>query len=159
MKLFTTCFMATCLITQLFSELTFSMVKPTAVREGHTGAIIAQFEQNGLKVVGLKMAQLSEEKAKLFYQEHEARPFFGDLVKMMSGAPVVAMVLEGEGAVAKVRGIVGATDPSQAAPGTIRARFGKTKQENAVHASDSETAAKREIAIFFSPQEIYVTTP
>lgn len=155
MKFLVTCCMLTCAFTQLFSELTFSMVKPTAVKTGHSGAIIEQFEQNGLKVVALRMTQLSEENAKLFYKEHEARPFYNDLVKMMSSAPVVAIALEGDNAVAKVRSIVGTTDPANAEAGTIRARFGKNKQENAVHASDSPDAAKREIAIFFTPQEVY----
>ncbi len=156
--------LAHCLILALISmnmlsaaeEQTFSMIKPGAVREKHIGAIIEKIEQStSLKIGAIKMYQLSKEQAEAFYAEHKERPFFADLVASMTSGPVVAMVVEGENAVVKLREIVGATDPKKAAPGTIRALFGSNVTQNAIHASDSVANATREIPFFFKSGEIY----
>lgn len=136
------------------SEQTLSIIKPDAVRKNHIGDIIARFEKAGLKVAAAKMKQLSQEEAEGFYAVHKARPFFGDLVKFMVSGPVVIMVLEGKDAIAENRRLMGATNPKDAAPGTIRADFAKTIDENAVHGSDAPETAKFEISYFFGPKEI-----
>jgi len=139
----------------LFSEQTFSMIKPGAVQEHHIGAIIDAIEKANLQIVKLQMMQLDEAQVKAFYKEHEGKPFFPTLITKMTSGPVVAMVIEGDNAVPRLREIIGNTNPEKAAPGTIRALFGKNMTENAIHASDSADSAKREIAFFFkipSPQ-------
>ena len=134
-------------------ELTFSIIKPNAVKKGAIGGVITQFEKNGLKVAAAKMTVISRKKCEEFYAEHKARPFFGELVDFMTSGPVVLMALSGEGAVMKNREIMGATDPKKAAPGTIRALFGDSVGENAVHGSDSPESASRELSLFFEKTE------
>ena len=135
-------------------ERTFSIVKPDAVAKNHIGEIYNRFESNGLRIVAAKMMQLSKEKAEGFYAEHSERPFFNDLVAFMTSGPVVAQVLEGEGAVLKNRDLMGATNPAEADAGTIRADFATSIDENAVHGSDAVESATREIAYFFSDEEL-----
>lgn len=136
------------------SEKTLSLVKPDAVQNNHIGAIVARFEKAGLKVVAMKMLHLSKAKAEVFYGVHRSRPFFGDLVSYMISGPLVAIVLEGEGAIAKNRELMGATDPAKAAAGTIRKDFGESIERNAVHGSDGAETAAQEIAHFFSGLEM-----
>ncbi|HCH23139.1 MAG TPA: nucleoside-diphosphate kinase [Oceanospirillaceae bacterium] len=131
-------------------ERTLSIIKPDAVAKNVVGKIVSRFESNGLKVVNMEMKQLSEADAQGFYAEHSERPFFGDLVTFMTSGPVVVQVLEGEGAIDKNRELMGATNPQEAAAGTIRADFASSIDANAVHGSDSATSAAREIAYFFS---------
>lgn len=135
-------------------ERTLSIIKPDAVGKNVIGEIVSRFEKAGLKVVAMKMVQLDDEKAGGFYAEHRERPFFKDLVSFMTSGPVVVQVLEGEDAVAKNRDLMGATNPKDAAPGTIRADFAQTIDENAVHGSDSVASAEREVAYFFDASEI-----
>lgn len=135
-------------------ERTLSIIKPDAVAKNAIGAIIARFEDAGLRVVGAKMLHLTRESAEGFYAVHKERPFFPELVDFMTSGPVLVQVLEGEGAVEKNREIMGATNPAEAAPGTIRADFADEITENAVHGSDSPENAVTEIAYFFSPEEI-----
>ena len=135
-------------------ERTLSIVKPDAVSKNHIGEIFARFEKAGLKIVATKMKHLSQADAEGFYAEHKERGFFADLVAFMTSGPVIIQVLEGEGAVLKHRDIMGATNPKNAAAGTIRADFAASIDENAVHGSDSETSAAREIAYFFSAIEV-----
>jgi len=136
-------------------EQTLSIIKPDAVASNYIGDIISRFEKAGLKVVASKMVRLSVEQAKAFYAVHAHRPFFQELVSFMLTGPILVMVLEGENAIAKNRTLMGATNPKEAAPGTIRADFAKSIEKNAVHGSDSAETAKTEIAFFFKPQEIY----
>lgn len=135
-------------------ERTFSIVKPNAVAKNVIGEIYARFEQAGLKIVASKMLHLTAKKAGGFYAEHEARPFYNDLVSFMSSGPVMVQVLEGENAILLNREIMGATNPEEAAAGTIRADFADSIDANAVHGSDSAESAAREIAYFFSADEI-----
>lgn len=135
-------------------ERTLSIIKPDAVASNHIGDILARFEKGGLKVVMTKMLHLTRKQAEAFYAVHKDRPFFKALVDFMITGPVLVSVLEGENAVAKNRELMGATDPSKAAPGTIRADFAKTIDENAVHGSDAADTAKSEIAFFFAEAEI-----
>lgn len=135
-------------------EKTFSIIKPNATKKNVMGKIIDRFETQGLKVVAAKYTKLSEDQAKNFYKEHEARPFYGSLVSFMTSGPVLLMVLKGENAVMRNREIMGATDPSKAAPGTLRKDFADSLEANAVHGSDSPESAKREIEFFFKPNEI-----
>ena len=135
-------------------EKTFSIIKPNSVLDNNIGNIISIFEKNGLRISSLKLTKLSKEKAEGFYIEHKDRPFFGELVTFMTSGPVVLMVLEGENAVAKNRELMGATNPANAAPGTIRKLYAKSVGENSVHGSDSQTAAEREIAYFFDKQDV-----
>ena len=135
-------------------ERTFSIIKPDAVAKNVIGGIYSRFEQAGLRIIAAKMVHLSRAQAEGFYAVHKGRPFFKDLVNFMITGPVMMQVLEGENAVARHREIMGATDPQQAAPGTIRADFAKTVDENAVHGSDSAENAQAEIAYFFKPDEI-----
>ena len=135
-------------------ERTFSIIKPDATRRNLTGKINAVIEGSGLKIVAQKRIRLSKEKAEGFYAEHKERGFFKDLVAFMTSGPVIVQVLEGENAVAKNRELMGATNPKEAAPGTIRADFAVSIDENAVHGSDSEASAAREIAYFFSATEL-----
>ncbi|MDX5379290.1 MAG: nucleoside-diphosphate kinase [Halomonas sp.] len=136
------------------TERTLSIIKPDAVAKNAIGEIISRFEKAGLKVIAAKMLQLSEEQAGGFYAEHKERPFFKDLVGFMTSGPVVVQVLEGDDAIAKNRDLMGATNPKEAAPGTIRADFAETIDANAVHGSDSPASAEREVAYFFNSNEI-----
>jgi len=135
-------------------ERTLSIIKPDAVAKNVIGEIYSRFESNGLKIVASKMMHMNEDKAGGFYAEHKERPFFGDLVEFMTSGPVIVQVLEGEGAVAKNRDLMGATNPAEAAAGTIRADFAQSIDANAVHGSDSTDSAAREIAYFFAADEI-----
>jgi nucleoside-diphosphate kinase len=135
-------------------ERTLSIVKPDAVGKNHIGDIFSRFEKAGLKIIATKMKQLSQADAEGFYAEHKERGFFNDLVGFMTSGPVVVSVLEGENAVLAHRDILGATNPKDAAPGTIRADFATSIDENAAHGSDSTTSAAREIAYFFNDNEI-----
>lgn len=135
-------------------ERTLSIIKPDAVAKNVIGQIVARFEQAGLQVVASKMLHLSREKAGGFYAEHKERPFYNDLVDFMTSGPVVVQVLEGEGAIAKNRELMGATNPKEADAGTIRADFASSIDANAVHGSDSEESAAREVAYFFAADEI-----
>lgn len=139
-------------------ERTLSIIKPDAVAKNVIGEIVSRFEKAGLRIVAMKMVHLSDEKAGGFYAEHKERPFFKDLVSFMTSGPVVVQVLEGEGAVAKNRDLMGATNPKDAAAGTIRADFASTIDENAVHGSDSAASAEREIAYFFAADELCART-
>lgn len=135
-------------------ERTFSIVKPDAVAKNVIGEIYSRFEKAGLQVIASKMVQLDDEKAGGFYAEHAERPFFKDLVGFMTSGPVMVQVLEGEGAVLKNRDLMGATNPKEADAGTIRADFAESIDANAVHGSDSLESAAREIAYFFSDEEL-----
>ena len=135
-------------------ERTLSIIKPDAVVKNVIGEIMARFEQAGLKIVAAKMLHLSSDQAEGFYAEHKGRPFFPHLVQFMMSGPVVVQVLEGEGAIAKNRELMGATNPQEAEAGTIRADFAQSIETNAVHGSDSETSAAREISFFFTDAEI-----
>lgn len=135
-------------------ERTISIIKPDAVAKNHIGAIYDRFEKAGLRIVAAKMKQLSQAEAEGFYAVHRERPFFKDLVKFMISGPVVIQVLEGDNAVLKHRDIMGATNPKNAAPGTIRADFAASIDENAVHGSDSLENAAVEIAYFFAATEL-----
>ncbi len=135
-------------------ERTLSIIKPDAVAKNVIGKIIDRFETNGLRIAAMKKIQLTKEDAAKFYEVHKERPFFNDLVEYMTSGPVVVMVLEGENAVAKNRELMGATDPKEAAPGTIRADFAESIEANAVHGSDSLENAQKEIAFFFAQREI-----
>ncbi len=139
-------------------ERTFSIIKPDAVAKNVIGEIYSRFEKNGLKIVAAKMLHLTQAQAEGFYAEHKERGFFKDLVAFMVSGPVIMQVLEGENAVLKHREIMGATNPKEAAPGTIRADFANSIDENAVHGSDAVETAKREIAYFFSDNEICART-
>ena len=131
-------------------ERTFSIIKPDAVASNVIGEIVSRFENNGLRVIAMKMLQLTKEQARGFYAVHKERPFYNDLVEFMTSGPVVVQVLEGENAILKNRELMGATNPAEAAPGTIRADFAKTVDENAVHGSDGPDTAQQEIEFFFS---------
>jgi nucleoside-diphosphate kinase len=136
-------------------ERTLSIIKPGAVRDNHIGGIIAKFEAAGLRVIAQKMIRLSEAQAGDFYGVHRERPFFGELVEFMTYGPVVVQVLEGENAIQANRDVMGATNPANAAPGTIRAEFATSITENAVHGSDGPDTARTEISFFFKDSEIF----
>ncbi|MFN3234284.1 MAG: nucleoside-diphosphate kinase [Gammaproteobacteria bacterium] len=135
-------------------ERTLSIIKPDATAKNQVGAIYQRFEDAGLRIVAAKRVHLSEEQAQQFYAVHKERPFFNDLVSFMSSGPAMVQVLEGENAVLKNREIMGATNPSEAAAGTIRADFAESIDKNAVHGSDAPETAKEEIAFFFKDNEI-----
>jgi nucleoside-diphosphate kinase len=135
-------------------ERTLSIIKPDATRRNLTGAINQRFEQSGLRIVAQKRLRLSQELAERFYAVHAQRPFFASLVSFMSSGPVVVQVLEGENAVAKNREVMGATNPANAAEGTIRKDFAESIEANSVHGSDSPETAAQEIAFFFAGTEI-----
>ncbi|HEX20248.1 MAG TPA: nucleoside-diphosphate kinase [Acidiferrobacteraceae bacterium] len=136
------------------SERTLSIIKPDAVAKNLIGEIYRRFEQADLKIIAAKMTHLSKEKAEGFYAVHKDRPFFNDLIQFMTSGPVMVQALEGEDAVVKHRQLMGATNPQEAAAGTIRADFAETVDENAVHGSDGPDTAKAEIDYFFSQDEI-----
>lgn len=131
-------------------ERTLSIIKPDAVAKNVIGEIYTRFEKAGLKIVAAKMLQLDDESAGGFYAEHKERPFYKDLIEFMTSGPVMVTVLEGEGAVMMNRDLMGATNPAEAAAGTIRADFAKSIDANAVHGSDSTTSAEREVSYFFN---------
>jgi len=135
-------------------ERTLSILKPDALQSGSIGKIVAKFEEAGLKPIAMKMKQLSRAEAEGFYAVHRERPFFKSLIEYMISGPVIVQVLEGEGAVAKNREVMGATNPANAAPGTIRKLFAKSIEANSVHGSDSADNAKVEIAYFFALTEV-----
>ena len=135
-------------------ERTFSIIKPDAVAKNAIGQIVGLFEANGLQIVAQRMEHLTEEKAKGFYAEHDGKGFFNDLVAFMTSGPVVLQVLEGENAILKNRELMGATNPQEAAAGTIRADFAQSIDANAVHGSDAPESAAREIAYFFTPEQL-----
>ena len=136
------------------SERTFSIIKPDATRRNLTGAINAMIEAAGLRIVAQRRIHMTKEQAEAFYAVHKARPFFGELVAQMSAAPVVVQVLEGDNAIARYREVMGATNPAQAADGTIRKAHALNIGENSVHGSDGPDTAKQEIAQFFSGNDI-----
>jgi nucleoside-diphosphate kinase len=135
-------------------ERTFSIIKPDATRRNLTGAINAVIEKAGLRIVAQKRVRWTRQQAETFYEEHKGRPFYDELCTFMTSAPIVVQVLEGENAIAKYREVMGATDPAQAADGTIRRLFAVSKGENSTHGSDKPEAAEREIALNFKPDEI-----
>ena len=139
-------------------ERTLSIIKPDAVAADRIGAICSRFEEAGLRIVAARMLRATEAQARAFYAVHRERPFYEGLVAFMTSGPIVAQVLEGEGAIARNREIMGATNPADAAPGTIRADFARSIDENAVHGSDGPETAKEEIAFFFTPDEIHSRT-
>jgi nucleoside-diphosphate kinase len=136
-------------------ERTLSIIKPDAVERDLIGEIYSRFEKAGLKIVAAKMLQLTEEQAGGFYAEHQGKPFFDDLCSYMRSGPIMVQVLEGEAAVATNRNLMGATNPAEAASGTIRGDFAQSIDANAVHGSDATESAAREIAYFFDAQEIF----
>lgn len=136
-------------------ERTLSIIKPDAIAKNVIGEILTRFEKQGLKIVAAKMVHLTRAQAEGFYAVHKERPFYQDLVRFMTCGPVMIQVLEGENAIAKNREIMGATDPKNAAVGTIRADFAASIDANAVHGSDASETARQEIAFFFRPEEIY----
>lgn len=135
-------------------ERTLSIIKPDATRRNLTGQIVARFEKAGLRVVAQRRMRLSTAQAEAFYAVHKARPFFKSLVEFMTSGPVVVQVLEGEGAIAKNREVMGATDPAKAAPGTIRKDFAESIEANSCHGSDAAETAANEIKFFFSDLDI-----
>ena len=135
-------------------ERTFVMIKPDGVQRNLVGEIISRLEKKGLKIVGLKMLKISLDLAEQHYQEHKEKSFFPELVEFITSGPVVAMVVEGIKAVSTVREMMGATNPLEAAPGTIRATYGMYMERNVIHGSDSLASARREINLFFKPEEM-----
>lgn len=135
-------------------QRTFSIIKPDAVARNLIGQIVQRFEDNGLRIVASKMKRLTQEEAEGFYAEHKGREFYEPLVAYMISAPIVVQVLEGDNAIAKNRELMGVTDPSKAAPNTIRADFAVSLRENSVHGSDSPESAQREIEYFFNTSEL-----
>ena len=135
---------------------TFAMVKPDGVEKGLVGEIISRFEKKGLKMVALKIMKITPELAEKHYGEHKGKPFFADLVNFITSGPVAAMVLEGENVIPTVRTMMGATNPQDAAPGTVRGDFALTIDENIIHGSDSPESAMREIGLFFKEEEMLI---
>lgn len=133
---------------------TLVLLKPDAVQRSLVGEVTARLERRGLKIVGMKLMQVSDDLARKHYSEHEGKPFFRGLVQFITACPIVAMVLDGENAVQLVRAAIGSTNPADSAPGSIRGDYGMTVGMNLVHGSDSDESAKREIDLFFSPNEI-----
>ncbi len=130
-------------------QKTYTMIKPDGVRNGHIGEIVSRFERAGLTIQRMELGAVTDDQAQANYSEHEGKPFYAGLISYITSGPVVKMVVSGEGAVAKCRALMGATDPAVAAPGTIRGDFGLTMDENVIHGSDSPESAEREMAIFF----------
>lgn len=135
-------------------ERTLSIVKPDAVSAGHLGAVLDQIEKSGLRIVAMKMLQLSQERARAFYAVHKERPFYDSLVEFMTSGPVVVSALEGDDAIARYRKLMGATNPEEADPGTLRANFATNVERNACHGSDAPDTAAEEISFFFGADEI-----
>ena len=136
-------------------NLTFTMIKPDAVRGGHIGAILAQINEAGFSIKAMKYTKLSAEKAGEFYEIHKERPFYGELVQFMSSGPIVAAILEKDNAVEDFRTLIGATNPAEAAPGTIRSKYATSIGENAVHGADSDENALREGSFHFAQTEMF----
>lgn len=136
-------------------EKTLVLIKPDAVRGKHIGDIVRIYEEKGLRILAMKMLQMDEKLASKHYEEHIGRPYYDDLMGFMTSGPIIAMVLEGQGAIANVRAINGKTNPAEAAEGTIRKLYAASGSRNAVHASDSPENAAREISIFFNASEIF----
>lgn len=134
-------------------NITLTMIKPEAMRNKHIGHILAKVSEGGFDIMAMKYLKLTPEQARKFYEVHKERPFYNDLVEFMSSGPIVAAILRKENAVEAYRGFIGATNPKDAAPGTIRALYGTNIQENAVHGSDSDENAMKEAAFFFSELE------
>lgn len=134
--------------------LTLAIVKPDAVGSGKAGKVLAHLEQAGFKVRAAKMVRLARPQAEAFYAVHRERPFFGPLVTFMTSGPCIPMALERDDAVAHLRTVIGATDPREAAPGTVRALYAESKERNAIHASDSEENGRREVAFFFAEADL-----
>lgn len=139
-------------------ERTLSIIKPDAVAADRIGAVCSRFEEAGLRIVAARMMRATEAQARAFYAVHREQRFYEDLVAFMTSGPIVVQVLEGEGAIARNREIMGATNPADAAPGTIRADFARSIEENAVHGSDGPETAKEEIAFFFTSDEVHART-
>ena len=137
---------------------TLAIVKPDAVASGKAGAILAHLEKAGFTIRAMRMTRLTPDQARSFYEVHRERPFYESLVSFMTSGPCIPLVLEAERAVPLLRDTIGATDPAEAEPGTVRARFAENKERNAIHASDSNSNAVQEIAFFFSRQEILATS-
>jgi nucleoside-diphosphate kinase len=136
------------------AQRTFSIIKPDAVRNGHTGAILAEIDKAGFRLVAIKKQSISREQAEGFYHVHKGRPFFNDLCAFMSSGPLFLMVLEKENAIADLRTLMGATNPANAADGTLRKKFASSIQENAIHGSDAEDTAAFEIGYWFAGHEL-----
>ena len=136
-------------------ERTLTMIKPDAVRNGHLGVIIDKITSAGFKMIALKMTQLSRRDAGIFYSEHEGKPFLEELIEYMVSGPIVVAIVEKENCIKDYRAFIGATDPKKAAPGTIRALYGRDISENAIHASDSPESSERECKFHFAGREIY----
>ena len=134
-------------------DTTLAIIKPDAVEAGHTGSILSHLEEAGFRIRALRMVHMSEVQAGAFYAVHRERPFYGSLVRFMTSGPAVPVVLEAEGAVGKLREVIGSTDPAEAAEGTVRRRYAESKERNAIHASDSDPNAEQEIRFFFSDHE------
>lgn len=137
-------------------EQTLSIIKPDAVSNNKTGEILSYFEKAGLQIVAIKMLRLTTEQARAFYAIHAHRPFFQELIQFMTEGPIVAFVLEGENAINRTRELMGATNPKEANPATIRKEFGTSIERNAIHGSDSLENAKTEVSFFFQPQAIFI---
>ena len=137
------------------AERTFALLKPDAVQRGLAGEVLSRFERRGLKIVGLKMMRVSRQLAETYYAEHKGKPFYEPLMSYIASGPVIAMVLEGDGAVAIVRKMMGKTNSAEAEPGTIRGDLALTIGRNVIHGSDSLESAKREIGFFFRPEELH----
>lgn len=137
------------------NEITLSIIKPDGVENNHIGDIVERFEKAGLRIAGMKMLHLSREMGEQFYAVHKERPFFDELASYISSGPIVAIALEGPGAIAKNRELMGATNPKEAAPGTIRADFAESIGRNTVHGSDAPETAKTEIAFFFGKEDLF----
>ena len=136
-------------------NVTFTMIKPSAVKSGYIGPILTRFTEAGFRIAALKMHRMTRREAELFYEVHTGKPFYPNLVEFMISGPMVAAILEKENAVEEFRLLIGTTDPAKAAPGTIRRLFGVTVTENAVHGSDSDENAAKECSFFFSDEEKY----
>ncbi len=136
------------------TEKTFVMLKPTTISRGMVGNILTRLENKGLKIVAMKMLQVSQEKANALYAVHKGKPFYEELVNYIMSGPIVALVVEGQGAVSIIRKLIGKTNPKEAEPGTIRGDYAMTVTKNAIHASDSVENAKTEMSIFFASEEI-----
>lgn len=137
------------------NHITFTMIKPDAVGKGHIGAILAQINEGGFKIKALQMTELTRSQAEAFYAVHKERPFFNDLVNFMTSGPVVAAALEKENAVEDFRALIGATNPAEAAEGTIRKKYATSIGENAIHGSDADDTAAQEVAFFFGAKDQY----
>ncbi|MFP3164340.1 MAG: nucleoside-diphosphate kinase [Acidianus sp.] len=142
----------------MVSQLEFVMIKPDGVKRRLIGEIISRFEKRGLNIIAMKMVRISRETAEKLYEEHKGKSFFEDLISYITSGPVVCMVIEGDEAVSVIRKMIGATDPKEALPGTIRGDFALSKAENVIHASDSPEKAKKEISLFFEETELQLNT-